>query len=182
MQKVSAHDVAAELRRLLPGIGVKKLHKLLYYCQGHHLAHFRTPLFAESIMAYDMGPMVAQLWKAEKEGRSPESPISLDNAQLNTVVYVVSRYGRLSGTDLERLTHAETPWQEADKLRTPGSSVRIRDTWIRDFFAAENGQDSESAWPSAEDIARLAVGATDRRNQPAVPDDLQALEARLSAR
>jgi hypothetical protein len=27
-----AADVAAELRRRLPGIGAKKLHKLLYYC------------------------------------------------------------------------------------------------------------------------------------------------------
>ena len=51
-----AADVAAELRRRLPGIGAKKLHKLLYYCQGHHLADIRHPLFIESIAAWDMGP------------------------------------------------------------------------------------------------------------------------------
>jgi hypothetical protein len=35
---VSAHDVAAALRARLPDLPTKKLHKLLYYCQGHHLA------------------------------------------------------------------------------------------------------------------------------------------------
>jgi hypothetical protein len=44
---VSAHDVAAELRARQPGMPVKKLHKLLYYCQGHHLAVHGEPLFRE---------------------------------------------------------------------------------------------------------------------------------------
>lgn len=47
---VSAHDVAAVLRERLPDIKVKKLHKLLYYCQGHHLAQFDKPLFSEPIL------------------------------------------------------------------------------------------------------------------------------------
>ena len=59
MSPVSAHDVAAELRRQLPGLPTKKLHKLLYHCQGHHLAHFSEPLVAEAVMAWDMGPVVA---------------------------------------------------------------------------------------------------------------------------
>lgn len=40
MTTVSAYEIAAELRKRLPGIGTKKLHKLLYYCQGHHLSTF----------------------------------------------------------------------------------------------------------------------------------------------
>jgi uncharacterized phage-associated protein len=52
---VSAHDVAAVLRARQPGMPAKKLHKLLYYCQGHHLAVFDEPLFAETVSAYDMG-------------------------------------------------------------------------------------------------------------------------------
>ncbi len=67
MSPVSAHDVAAELRRLLPGVPAKKLHKLLYYCQGHHLAHFEEPLFTEPVMAWDVGPVVAKVWKVEKD-------------------------------------------------------------------------------------------------------------------
>jgi hypothetical protein len=63
---VSAHDVAAELRDRLPGLGAKKLHKLLYYCQGHHLATFGEPLFGENIGAWDMGPVVEPLWRDER--------------------------------------------------------------------------------------------------------------------
>ena len=64
---VSARDVAAVLRDRLPGLGTTKLHKLLYYCQGHHLAAFGEPLFAETISAWDNGPVVGTVWRAEKE-------------------------------------------------------------------------------------------------------------------
>ena len=119
-------EVAAALRARLPDLPTKKLHKLLYYCQGHHLAAFGTPLFAETISAWDMGPVVGELWYAEDRGKSPPAAgRRLDEAELNTVGYVVSRYGGLTGRDLERLTHGERPWQRADGGRPPGGSVRI---------------------------------------------------------
>ncbi|MDQ1633589.1 MAG: hypothetical protein QOJ32_398 [Frankiaceae bacterium] len=62
----SARDVAAELRQRLPDVGVKKLHKLLYYAQGHHLAALGRPLFSESISAWDMGPVVGEFWWQEQ--------------------------------------------------------------------------------------------------------------------
>ena len=43
----SAGAVAAALRERLPNIPAVKLQKLLYYCQGHHLAHFGEPLFSD---------------------------------------------------------------------------------------------------------------------------------------
>src|SRR5437773_7443863 len=108
---LSAHDVAAALRERLPGLPTKKLHKLLYYCQGHHLAAFGEPLFFEAICAYDMGPVVVTVWKDEQHGDVPPDRARLSEAQLNTVGYVVSRYGALTGRELEILTHGETPWQ-----------------------------------------------------------------------
>lgn len=45
--------VAAEIRKRLPGIDDRKLHALLYYCQGHHLAHTGEPMFPETIHAVD---------------------------------------------------------------------------------------------------------------------------------
>lgn len=111
MSTVTAHDVAAELRRRVRGLGVKKLHKLLYYCQGHHLAATGDTLFAETLSAWDMGPVVGRLWYEQRQGADPpaltEAP--LDEAGLNTVGYVVARYGGLSGSELERLTHGELP-------------------------------------------------------------------------
>jgi uncharacterized phage-associated protein len=180
MPPVSAYDVAAELRRTMPGLPVKKLHKLLYYCQGHHLAHFGEALFTEPLMAWDMGPVVANVWKAEKEGRPAPVPHALDSGQLNTIAYVVSRYGRLTGHDLELLSHAETPWREAEISRPAGGSVRIKQETIRAFFRAAGGPDPDLPWPSAQDIARLAAGADIRRQQPAHLDDLAVLQARRS--
>ncbi|PZS38029.1 MAG: hypothetical protein DLM62_15890 [Pseudonocardiales bacterium] len=69
---LSAHEVAAVLRDRLPGLPTKELHKLLYYCQGHHLATVDEPLFGETISAGDMGPVVGTLWYAEKQGRRAE--------------------------------------------------------------------------------------------------------------
>ncbi len=182
MSPVSAHDVAVELRRQLPGLPTKKLHKLLYYCQGHHLAHFDEALFPESVMAWDMGPVVAQLWKAEKDGHVPPTSRPLDAGQLNTVGYVVSRYGRLTGQDLELLSHAEDPWRAADASRPAGGTVRIDTTNIREFFRASGGPELDLPWPAAEDIAGLAADADQRRQSTPVPDDLGELSRRRADR
>jgi len=178
MAQISAHDVAAELRRLLPGVPVKKLHKLLYYCQGHHLAHFGEPLFAEPVMAWDMGPVVANLWKQEKEGIAPPAPRVLDLGQLNTVSYVVSRYGRLTGADLERLTHAEAPWVSADSGRDAGGTAKITDEAMRGFFLAD---EDDQHWPTREAIEAWLGDAALRRDLDVRADSLDELAQRLSA-
>lgn len=109
-------------------------------------------------------------------------PRALDDGHLNTVAYVVSRYGRLTGHDLELLTHAETPWQEAQADRRPGGSARISQDSIRQFFLSEGGPDPELPWPRAEDLAPLVEGAEERRRSPARRDDLTVLRAKLAGR
>ncbi len=143
MTTIQAHQVAAELRRRLPGVGVKKLHKLLYYCQGHHLATFDEPLFNETISAWDMGPVVGQLWKSEKDHGIAIVDAVLDEAALNTVGYVVSRYGALTGNDLERLTHSEDPWIDADSKRDQGGTIRIRIDTIASYFRGDGADDED---------------------------------------
>lgn len=138
---VSAHDVAAVLRERLPALGTKKLHKLLYYCQGHHLATFGKPLFSESIGAWDMGPVVDSLWRDEKYQYQPPPRTKLDEAALNTVGYVLSRYGALTGRDLEIMTHGEQPWQLADAARRQGLRAEINPDWIRDYFRTGGAPD-----------------------------------------
>jgi uncharacterized phage-associated protein len=150
---VSAHVVAAELRRRLPGLGTKKQHKLLYYCQGHHLATFNEPLFRESISAWDMGPVVGRLWFEEKSGQSPMPVEELDESQLNTIGYVLSRYGALSGADLEHLTHSEPPWREADRGRRPGESAAIAAESIRAYFESADEDESDRTTPPPDSHA-----------------------------
>lgn len=146
---MNAHDVAAELRRRLPGLPIKKLHKLLYSCQGHHLVGFDQPLFTETISAYDMGPVVAQLWWAERHGGAPSPTPITDEAALNTIGYVLSRYGALTGKDLESLTHREAPYLRADENRPAGGSARIEVEWIRDYFRTADEDDTLELDPSA---------------------------------
>lgn len=179
---VSAHDVAAALRERLPGLPSKKLHKLLYYCQGHHVAAFGDPLFREAVEAWDMGPVVAELWRDEKydPGNAPPRA-ELDEGQLNTVGYVVSRYGKLTGRDLELLSHAEQPWLLADAGRGRGNSSVISLASMRDYYATSGapGEDEDVPLDSAE-VAQLLRGAAERRTQPAQADGLDVIRARLA--
>ncbi len=178
----SAHDVAAEIRRRLPGVGAKKLHKLLYYCQGHHLAHFDMPLFTESVSAWDMGPVVGQLWHDERLQPGPRGHADLTEAELNTIGFVISRYGALSGLDLEHLAHAEDPWLLADRDRPQGGSVRIERDWMRDYFRSiGDGHEDGEIWFEYETVVALTVGAEQRLAAagPPGPDQTDRLRARL---
>jgi uncharacterized phage-associated protein len=178
---LSAGDVAAALRDRLPGLATKKLHKLLYYCQGHHLATFDEPLFSETISAWDMGPVVGSLWHAEKQGNVSRVRREMDEAQLNTVGYVLSRYGALTGQDLENLTHSEEPWKLADSGRRPGESARIKLEWIRQYFKTSGraGNDEDDVFLDSAAVTRWLQGAEQRREAPARPDSREELVARL---
>ncbi|WP_245177182.1 Panacea domain-containing protein [Geodermatophilus sp. DF01-2] len=184
MAFVSAHVIAEELRRRLPGLGKKKQHKLLYYCQGHHLATFGEPMFRETISAWDMGPVVGQLWYEERTGEVPMNLEELDEATLNTIGYVISRYGALSGADLEHLTHSEAPWREANRSRRPGESVRIPNESIRSYFevADEDEGDSQTPPPDSHAVTTWLKDVNPRHAQQSRPrDSIEALRRFLSA-
>jgi hypothetical protein len=126
-----------------------------------------------------MGPVVGSLWFAEKQGvvDADDAFTPLGEAELNTVGYVVSRYGRLSGRDLEVLSHAEDPWRRADRSRRPGGSARIEPEWMRAFFAAADDDDEVPL--DGEVLSEWLAGAGERSDQPPVRDDPQRLRARL---
>jgi uncharacterized phage-associated protein len=176
---VSARDVAAVFRRRSPGLPTKKLHKLLYYAQGHHLATFGLPLFSETISAWDMGPVVGELWFEESERKAPDRLADLNEAQLNTVGYVLSRYGGLSGLDLEHLTHTEAPWRRANRGRRPHGSARIEQDWLADYFGNADSDDDDEPLDSAE-VREWLAGADARRDDQGKPDDLDGLRTRLN--
>jgi uncharacterized phage-associated protein len=178
---VPARVVAGAIRRLLPGVPAKKLHKLLYYCQGHHLSVFDQPLFADSLSAWDMGPVVGRLWFEEKQGLDPELSAGLEEAELNTIGYVVSRYGGLSGRDLEVLTHSEEPWQRANRGRNPRESALIRLEWVRDWFRmAPDDEDDEARLLDAQAVASWLDGAEKRLSSELKVDDIKSLRSRIA--
>lgn len=100
----------------------------------------------------------------------------------NTVGYVIHRYGGLTGLDLERLSHAEYPWQRADQDREPGGSTQIRPEWMLEYFRADlETQRDEWARLNAAEVAAWLAEAPRRRQDPARPDSVQELRRRAHA-
>jgi uncharacterized phage-associated protein len=179
--EIRARDVAAEIRRRLPTVGSTKLHKLLYYCQGHHLATSHEPLFADEVSARDLGPVVGDLWREERNTPTlAGNPDALSNGDLNTIGYVLSRYGSLTGTDLVRLSHAEPPWQEADRRRDGRASAPIRAEEMQDFFSV-NETDDDLPWPDRGQVVELLAGAATRLSEPAEVDSIEEISSRVAS-
>ncbi|OWK41777.1 hypothetical protein FRUB_03855 [Fimbriiglobus ruber] len=92
------------------------LHKLLYYCQGWHLAWTGHPLFANQIEAWWHGPVVpdvyAQPWG---QGASPipdlGEPADLSADQKRAIEQVWKHYREFSAYGLRHKTHSEAPWR-----------------------------------------------------------------------
>lgn len=161
-----------------------KLQKLLYFAQGHHLATFGRPLFSDTIYAWNMGPVVPSVWKEDKEGDPwADETVSakLGEAALNTVGYVLSRYGNLSGKDLEDLSHSQDPWRDANARRLPDGSVRIEQEAIREFFAAAEDASDDGIRLDSDEVRQLLAGAGERLKLPLQTDDMDELRAMLAA-
>lgn len=174
---LSVRDVAAVIRDRKPGTLTWKLRKLLYYCQGHHLATFNRPLFDGTISAWDTGPVVDELLLgAEGEDGRVGAGRGMGEAQLNTIGYVLSRYGALTGQDLENLTRSEEPWQLADSGRRPGGSARIEPEWIRQYFTARGR--AELPYPNLDSSA-VTAGAEQRLTPSSGTDDTEEIKVRL---
>ncbi len=115
-----------------------KLQKLLYYAQGFHLALFDAPLFAETIEAWQYGPVVPEIYRLYKfhaRNALPEAAdfnpevIKLETREFIDEVYEV--FGKYTGTALANLTHEEAPWKE-----TPINSV-IDHQVMKDYFQGQ---------------------------------------------
>lgn len=128
MNIVSAKSVIAAIDARRPGLKPAKKHLLLFFAQGHHIAHFGVPLFGEPIVATDRGVTVAT------EGSPVEQPDG--EGPLNTIGYVVERYGSLTPADLRTLVQSSQPWQLA---ALTGGLVNIGA--LRDWFRRDDETD-----------------------------------------
>lgn len=124
MSVVTANSVIAAIDVRRPGLKLAKQHLLLFFAQGHHVAHFGVPLFDEAIVATDLGVTV------EADGSPVDQPDS--EGPLNTIGYVVERYGSLPPADLRALIQASQPWQLAVLTGRPINIGALRDWFLRD--------------------------------------------------
>ncbi|MDR2019490.1 MAG: DUF4065 domain-containing protein [Treponema sp.] len=96
-----------------------KLQKLVYYCQGFHLALYDSLFFPEAIEAWTHGPVCPRLYHALKAyGASPiaaitdPDKINLSSREKALVAMVYDNYGQYSAARLREMTHKEGPWNK----------------------------------------------------------------------
>lgn len=94
-----------------------KLQKLLYYCQGFYYAKFGKPLFDESIVAWQYGPVVPEVYHLFKEFGSKGIPLDVVDVNLvleerdeEMVNEVFNYFNQFSAIKLMNMTHSEEPW------------------------------------------------------------------------
>jgi uncharacterized phage-associated protein len=96
-----------------------KLQRLVYYCQGFHLALYGKPLFPEPIEAWKRGPVCPLLYRALKPaGIYPVFELdakddSLTESEKQLIADVYWEYGQFAAWKLGDMTRKETPWAAA---------------------------------------------------------------------
>ncbi|MDY7013941.1 MAG: DUF4065 domain-containing protein [Cyanobacteriota bacterium] len=101
-----------------------KLQKLVYYAQAWHLALYQTPLFEEDFQAWIHGPVIPELYQKYKDYRW--RPILKDVTLpkltpdiLKFLDEVAEEYFACDSYELEQMTHAEAPWNQARENLQP---------------------------------------------------------------
>ncbi|WP_416144891.1 Panacea domain-containing protein [Planococcus koreensis] len=119
-----------------------KLQKLLYYCQGWHMAFNQgKPLFEEDLFAWKHGPVVPEIYYSYKkygyltipaesfENKDEKGKRIFSDRQLEVLNAVWEAYGKYDGKYLEELTHQEEPWSITKQ------SVEIQKTNVFKYFS-----------------------------------------------
>lgn len=96
-----------------------KLQKLLYFAQGWSYVWDDRPLFDEEFLAWQYGPVNAEVYRQfKKYGREPIPategyPSAGSASERETLSAIWNRYGGHSASSLVLLTHEQWPWQRA---------------------------------------------------------------------
>jgi uncharacterized phage-associated protein len=130
--RVDGEDAAPDMTPL-------KMQKLLYYCQGYSLGIYNEPLFAESIQAWDHGPVVRIIYNTFQHLRDSCIPFigkeesNLDEQAKKIARIVMQDKGRFSAWALRDMTHNEKPWVHT--YANLGRNSVITEEIMQEFFA-----------------------------------------------
>lgn len=132
-----------------------RLQKLLYFIQAFYLIKENKPCFKEKIFAWELGPVVPEvyhvykqygsrhippvktyfkikddsLWKTERIRYDDEKISVEDKKMINSVVDKFSEY---SSYDLVELTHDQDPWNNAYHGSNNDKEITIQS--IKEYF------------------------------------------------
>jgi uncharacterized phage-associated protein len=139
---VKARDVAAYiLSKSGESIDRTRLHMLLYYCQGWHLAWDKEPLFEEKIKAWIISPIVVELWLCEFRDYEASDFYdgdleALSSSQKDSIDAVLLEYGDKSSQELKDSIHNGKPWFETRRsLGSERGDVEITHELMIEYFS-----------------------------------------------
>ena len=118
------------------GITNLKLQKMLYFVQAYYLAKLKRPLFSDKIEAWEYGPVIPSIYhKYKNKGSDPiineKDTSSLSEEDKNIVKKIWGSFGGYSASRLVDITHAHSPWREANK----SSSQIIHHKAMKEYYA-----------------------------------------------
>lgn len=126
----------------------KKLEKLCYYVQAWYLANFGVAMMPNRFEAWVHGPVSPDLYAQYKNWGWAQIPRYQDNSilfselEIDIMDKVYETYGGYTGDELENLTHAELPWQNARKGCSPSeysrNPISMKD--MRDYYGERIGK------------------------------------------
>jgi len=95
-----------------------KLQKLTYYSQAWSVVWDDDVLFNDTIEAWKNGPVIRDLWEANRNSFRVSSVENGDSSRVGlkqraTIDNVLSFYGEKDAQWLSDLTHMEDPWKNA---------------------------------------------------------------------
>jgi len=140
-----------------------KLNKLLYYAQGLYLAKTGKPLFADSIEAWEYGPVVPAIYQRYKvcgsnpiaaEGKDVSGLFSED--EYDTLLDTAREYGKYTASYLVSKTHnPDTPWSQTDRNKI------IEHNLIASYFTMHEKVPSFSEILASKDIPTIGYRDSD---------------------
>lgn len=118
------------------GITNLKLQKVLYFVQAYYLAKLNHPLFSDNIEAWEYGPVVPSVYRKYRSNISDpiisdKDKSSLSEEDKETVKKIWNIFGGYSASKLVDITHAHTPWKEANK--TPSQVISHKS--LKEYYA-----------------------------------------------
>jgi len=140
--------------------GIKKLNKLLYFIDFYFYRDHEQLISGMDYAKADMGPVVDEyrmifkelekdgvLGSVDQEGLITYKPSEKANLNQFTSVeiahigQVLSRYGKLSGNDLESISHQQQPWVLTEDMGgkiDPDLALLIADDDSEESFVVKN--------------------------------------------
>lgn len=115
---VSRFIIHEAVKNNIDDVSNLKLQKLLYYCQGYHLAVFGERMFPENFEAWDHGPVVREVYREFRSFQNSTIPtdssfeqVKMPKDIVKTIDFVIGKLGSIKPWKLVRKTHQEDPWK-----------------------------------------------------------------------